>query len=119
MYLIIFIVHHCHTLYKHDRVPWQLKEKRRQLFLKTTSEGRQRAKQKRYEIELERERRNQLDEERRMCVPMSSNLHNFSLQRTQIINNIVLAVLEVTIVQLKGSSTTMLLYWICCYELLF
>lgn len=119
MYLIIFIVHHCHTLYKHDRVPWQLKEKRRQLFLKTTSEGRQRAKQKRYEIELERERRNQLDEERRMCVPMSSNLHNFSLQRTKIINNIVLAVLEVTIVQLKGSSTTMLLYWICCYELLF
>ncbi|KGN50081.2 actin-related protein 5 isoform X1 [Cucumis sativus] len=49
--------------------PEQLKEKRRQLFLKTTSEGRQRAKQKRYEIELERERRNQLDEERRMENP--------------------------------------------------
>lgn len=67
------------TLSKYDRVTWQLKEKRRQLFLKTTSEGRQRAKQKRYEVELERERRNQLDEERRMYTPMSSNLHNFSL----------------------------------------
>lgn len=46
----------------------QLKEKRRQLFLKTTSEGRQRAKQKRSESELERERKNQQDEEKRLYV---------------------------------------------------
>ncbi|KAG2730314.1 hypothetical protein I3760_01G286200 [Carya illinoinensis] len=46
--------------------PEQLKEKRRQLFLKTTSEGRQRAKQKRSESELERERKNQQDEENRL-----------------------------------------------------
>ncbi|KAF5467325.1 hypothetical protein F2P56_017158 [Juglans regia] len=44
----------------------QLKEKRRQLFLKTTSEGRQRAKQKRSESELELERKNQQDEENRL-----------------------------------------------------
>ena len=50
-------------------VTWQLKEKRRQLFLKTTSEGRQRAKQKRFESELERERKNQQDEEKRLYVP--------------------------------------------------
>ncbi|XP_065871702.1 actin-related protein 5 isoform X2 [Euphorbia lathyris] len=49
--------------------PEQLKEKRRQLFLKTTSDGRQRAKQKRHEEELERERRNQLDEEKRLENP--------------------------------------------------
>ncbi|WCJ19640.1 actin-related protein 5 [Euphorbia peplus] len=49
--------------------PEQLKEKKRQLFLKTTSDGRQRAKQKRHEEELERERRNQLDEERRLENP--------------------------------------------------
>ncbi|CAN0909536.1 Actin-related protein 5 [Linum grandiflorum] len=49
--------------------PDQLKEKRRQLFLKTTSDGRQRAKQKRLEEELEREKRNQLDEERRLENP--------------------------------------------------
>ncbi|KAI3987090.1 hypothetical protein MKX01_036880 [Papaver californicum] len=47
----------------------QLKEKRRQLFLKTTSEGRQRAKQKRSEQELQREKINQLDEERRLENP--------------------------------------------------
>ncbi|XP_024021552.1 actin-related protein 5 [Morus notabilis] len=47
----------------------QLKEKRRQLFLKTTSEGRQRAKQKRQEEELERERRNQEDEVKRLENP--------------------------------------------------
>lgn len=46
----------------------QVKEKRRQLFLKTTSEGRQRAKQKRYEEELERERRNKEDEQKRLYV---------------------------------------------------
>ncbi|KAK9127073.1 hypothetical protein Syun_015870 [Stephania yunnanensis] len=45
--------------------PEQLKEKKRQLFLKTTSEGRQRAKQKKFEEELERERQNQQDEEKR------------------------------------------------------
>ncbi|XP_040993485.1 actin-related protein 5 isoform X1 [Juglans microcarpa x Juglans regia] len=44
----------------------QLKEKRRQLFIKTTSEGRQRAKQKRSESELEWERKNQQDEENRL-----------------------------------------------------
>ncbi|XP_050250521.1 actin-related protein 5 isoform X2 [Quercus robur] len=49
--------------------PEQLKEKRRQLFLKTTSEGRQRAKQKRFESELERERKNQQDEEKRLENP--------------------------------------------------
>ncbi|KAI3959642.1 hypothetical protein MKX01_018141 [Papaver californicum] len=47
----------------------QLKEKRRQLFLKTTSEGRQRAKQKRSEQELRREKINQLDEEKRLENP--------------------------------------------------
>lgn len=42
--------------------------KKRQVFLKSTSEGRQRAKQKRHEEELERERRNQQDEQRRSYV---------------------------------------------------
>ncbi|KAK7825909.1 actin-related protein 5 [Quercus suber] len=42
---------------------------RRQLFLKTTSEGRQRAKQKRFDSELERERKNQQDEEKRLENP--------------------------------------------------
>lgn len=49
--------------------PDQLKEKRRQLFLKTTTEGKQRAKLKRYEEELERERKNQQDEEKRLENP--------------------------------------------------
>ncbi|XP_059628110.1 actin-related protein 5 isoform X1 [Cornus florida] len=49
--------------------PEQLKEKRKQLFLKTTSEGRQRAKQKRFEEELERERLNKQDEEKRLENP--------------------------------------------------
>ncbi|KAK9070513.1 hypothetical protein SSX86_010915 [Deinandra increscens subsp. villosa] len=49
--------------------PEQVKEKKRQLFLKTTSEGRQRAKQKRFEEELERERRNKEDEQRRLDNP--------------------------------------------------
>ncbi|PKI46586.1 actin-related protein 5 isoform X2 [Punica granatum] len=49
--------------------PEQLKEKRRQIFLKTTTEGRQRAKQKRIEEELERERKNQEDEEQRLENP--------------------------------------------------
>lgn len=39
------------------------------MFLKTTSEGRQRAKQKRFESELEREKKNQQDEEKRLYVP--------------------------------------------------
>ncbi|XP_031260599.1 actin-related protein 5 [Pistacia vera] len=47
----------------------QLKEKRRQIFLKTTTEGRQRAKQKRVDEGLERERKNQEDEERRLENP--------------------------------------------------
>ncbi|KAI4372976.1 hypothetical protein MLD38_011152 [Melastoma candidum] len=47
----------------------QLKEKRRQIFIKTSAEGRQRAKQRRLEAELERERRNQEDEERRLENP--------------------------------------------------
>ncbi|KAF9611799.1 hypothetical protein IFM89_035784 [Coptis chinensis] len=50
-------------------LPEQLKEKRRQLFLKTTSEGRQRAKQKRFEEEIEREKKNQQDEEKRLENP--------------------------------------------------
>ncbi|KAJ0525509.1 putative Actin family, ATPase, nucleotide binding domain-containing protein [Helianthus annuus] len=49
--------------------PDQVKEKKRQLFLKTTSEGRQKAKQKRFEEELERERRNKEDEQRRLENP--------------------------------------------------
>ncbi|KAL7253192.1 hypothetical protein ACSBR1_007678 [Camellia fascicularis] len=49
--------------------PEQLKEKRKQLFLKTTSDGRQRAKQKRFEEELERERQNKHDEEKRLENP--------------------------------------------------
>ncbi|XP_031488333.1 actin-related protein 5 isoform X1 [Nymphaea colorata] len=49
--------------------PEQLKEKKKQIFLKTTSEGRQRAKQKRYEEELQRERRNQQDELKRLENP--------------------------------------------------
>ncbi|GAB4831817.1 Actin- protein 5 [Ancistrocladus abbreviatus] len=47
----------------------QLKEKKKQIFLKTTAEGRQRARQKRNEEELHRERQNQLDEERRLENP--------------------------------------------------
>ncbi|CAN6442734.1 unnamed protein product [Victoria cruziana] len=49
--------------------PEQLKEKKKQIFLKTTSEGRQRAKQKRYEEELQRERKNQQDEMKRLENP--------------------------------------------------
>eukprot|EP01018_Ginkgo_biloba_P033632 Gb_39904 [translate_table: standard] len=47
----------------------QLKDKKKQLFLKTTSEGRARAKQKRQEEEMQRERENQQDEERRLENP--------------------------------------------------
>ncbi|KAJ4769112.1 Actin-related protein 5 [Rhynchospora pubera] len=49
--------------------PDQLKEKKRQIFLKTTSEGRLRAKQKRAEEEMMRERQNQLEEGRRLENP--------------------------------------------------
>ncbi|KAL5986970.1 Actin-related protein 5 [Asimina triloba] len=48
---------------------FQLKEKRKQMFLKTSSEGRQRAKQKRFEEELERERQTLQDEEKRLENP--------------------------------------------------
>ncbi|KAG0487814.1 hypothetical protein HPP92_006625 [Vanilla planifolia] len=49
--------------------PEQLKEKKKQIFLKTTSEGRLRAKQKRFEEELLREKQNQQDEEKRLENP--------------------------------------------------
>lgn len=44
----------------------QLKEKKKQKFLKMTTEGRIRAKQKRDEVILQRERELQLEEERRL-----------------------------------------------------
>ncbi|KAL2923146.1 Actin-related protein 5 [Bienertia sinuspersici] len=47
----------------------ELKEKKKQIFLKTTAEGRQRARQKRAEEELLREKQNQLEEERRLENP--------------------------------------------------
>ncbi|KAG6542579.1 hypothetical protein Mapa_016050 [Marchantia paleacea] len=47
----------------------QLKEKKRQRFLKMTSEGRARAKLKRQEEGLEKEREKQLEEERRLANP--------------------------------------------------
>ncbi|GAB2299798.1 Actin- protein 5 [Dionaea muscipula] len=49
--------------------PEQLKDKKRQIFLKTTAEGRQRARQKRFQEEAQRERENQLDEEKRLENP--------------------------------------------------
>ncbi|KAJ3693699.1 hypothetical protein LUZ60_009179 [Juncus effusus] len=49
--------------------PDQMKEKKRQVFLKTTAEGRMRAKQKRSEEEMMREKQNQLEEERRLENP--------------------------------------------------
>ncbi|THU66814.1 hypothetical protein C4D60_Mb05t18160 [Musa balbisiana] len=49
--------------------PEQLKEKKRQIFLKTTSEGRLLAKRKRFEEESLREKQNQLDEEKRLENP--------------------------------------------------
>ncbi|XP_008777311.1 actin-related protein 5 isoform X2 [Phoenix dactylifera] len=49
--------------------PEQLKEKRKQMFLKTTSEGRLRAKQKRFEEESMREKQNQQEEEKRLENP--------------------------------------------------
>lgn len=47
----------------------QLKEKRRQVFLKSTTEARQRAKQRRLEEELEKEKEKKLEEQKRMENP--------------------------------------------------
>ncbi|BAT81214.1 hypothetical protein LR48_Vigan07g070300 [Vigna angularis] len=47
----------------------QLNEKKKQLSLKSMADGRQRLKQKRYEEELERERKQQLEEEKRLENP--------------------------------------------------
>ncbi|XP_074279550.1 actin-related protein 5 isoform X2 [Silene latifolia] len=49
--------------------PDQLKEKKKQIFLKTTTEGRQRARQKRLEEELLKEKQTQQDEEKRLENP--------------------------------------------------
>ncbi|KAL2227501.1 actin-related protein 5 [Sesamum indicum] len=49
--------------------PEQLKQKRKQLFIKSTSEARQLKKQKQIEEELERERQRKLEEERRLENP--------------------------------------------------
>ncbi|KAL0289154.1 UNVERIFIED_CONTAM: Actin-related protein 5 [Sesamum angustifolium] len=49
--------------------PEQLKQKRKQLFIKSTSEARQLKKQKQVEEELERERQRKLEEERRLENP--------------------------------------------------
>lgn len=46
----------------------KFKEKKRQLFLKTTSDGRQRARQKRMDEELQREKQNKLEEAKRLYV---------------------------------------------------
>lgn len=43
-------------------------EKKKQLSLKSMSEGRQRSKQKRQEEEMQRERKQQLEEEKRLYV---------------------------------------------------
>ncbi|KAK1264416.1 Actin-related protein 5 [Acorus gramineus] len=45
--------------------PDQLKEKKKQIFVKTASEGRQKAKQKRFEEGLQREMQHQQEEEKR------------------------------------------------------
>lgn len=49
--------------------PEQLKEKKKQIFLKSTSEGRIRAKQKRQEEESLREQEQSLEEDRRLANP--------------------------------------------------
>lgn len=49
--------------------PEQFKEKKRQLFLKTTSDGRQRARQKRMDEESQREKQNKLEEAKRLENP--------------------------------------------------
>ncbi|XP_050210668.1 actin-related protein 5 isoform X2 [Mercurialis annua] len=52
-----------------ELTPEQLKEKKKQVFLKSTAQGRLQAKQKRREEELERERKNKADEEKRLENP--------------------------------------------------
>lgn len=47
----------------------QIKEKKKQKFLKMTAEGRARAKQRRHELSLQREREQQLEEDRRLANP--------------------------------------------------
>lgn len=49
--------------------PEQIKQKRKQLFIKSTSEARQHKKQKQLEEELERERQKKLEEDRRLENP--------------------------------------------------
>lgn len=59
----------------------QLKEKKKQVFLKTTAEGRQRARQKRAEEELQREKQNQLEEEKRLYVATFHFLISHTISR--------------------------------------
>ena len=47
------------------------------MFLKTTTEGRQRAKQKSIEEKLLRDRQNELDEEKRLYVFMIYNIFSY------------------------------------------
>lgn len=49
--------------------PEQIKQKKKQIFIKSTSEARQQKKQKQAEEELERERQRKLEEERRLENP--------------------------------------------------
>ncbi|KAL3630404.1 Actin-related protein 5 [Castilleja foliolosa] len=49
--------------------PEQIKQKKKQLFVKTTSEARQQKKQRQVEVELEKERQRKLEEERRLENP--------------------------------------------------
>ncbi|KAG7576948.1 Actin family [Arabidopsis thaliana x Arabidopsis arenosa] len=67
--------------------PEQLKDKRRQMFLKTTAEGRLRARQKRNEEELEKEKRNQLEEERRRENP-ESYLEEMQAQYKEVLERV-------------------------------
>ncbi|AAG51035.1 actin-like protein; 86009-89485 [Arabidopsis thaliana] len=67
--------------------PEQLKDKKRQMFLKTTAEGRLRARQKRNEEELEKEKRNQLEEERRRENP-ESYLEELQAQYKEVLERV-------------------------------
>jgi len=49
--------------------PEQIKEKKKQKFLKTASEGRERAKQKRQEQKAKQDKERQLEEEKRLTNP--------------------------------------------------
>ncbi|KAL9249743.1 Actin-related protein [Drosera capensis] len=62
--------------------PEQLKDKKRQQFLKTTAEGRQRARHKRFEEEALRDRENQLEEEMRLYATESFQI---SLLRNEFV----------------------------------